>query len=730
MNTTTTCPPTEELQQLIRDSLTGERQQICVEHLDSCTCCQERIEQLATEGTNLSQMVQREPELEPVETSAYWPALQNASSVAGPVAVKAPVARSRELKLGFLEPATDPAYLGRLAHFDVMRVLGRGGMGVVLEAFDSKLQRNVALKVLDPELASDEIAKQRFCREARAAAAITHENVVTVHQVERLPEAGLAFLVMQLISGESLEQRLTREKQLPHREVVRIGLQAAQGLAAAHAHGLIHRDIKPGNLLLEPPHGRVKLTDFGLARVAEDVKLTRTGFVTGTPLYMAPEQAMGEEADQRSDLFSLGAVLYEMSAGQPPFAGNSALAILKQIADAKHRSLSELSPATPDWLVYTIDRLLAKKPSDRIQTAAELVELFEFEWAMLKTSSDELPQVCAIEERKRTVRNRWIVALASVAFLLVGLVAGSFVFNRGAAAPVAETSSAQPDAVLSANSGTVWSVAFDPTSRTVAMAVEDGSVRLWDLSTKSVKSSLTAHRGIVWSTKFAPTGEFLATSGDDGLVKLWKLGENEPFKTFEHSNAVRGMALSPDGQKLFAGDRKGELKVWSIENGEPLASVEQPSAIYSVAIASTGTTLATAGNDGIIRLWNTEPLQVKMPLSGHSGPVHSVSFNHDGSRLASAGWDKTVRIWDAGTGLLVKSWVAHTSDIWNMTYSPDGTKIATTGGEGAVKIWNAESGELLATYFGHNSPVHTVAFNAEEHCLFLADATEPPEFGR
>src|SRR5262249_36309758 len=161
-------------------------------------------------------------------------------------------------------------YLGRLGQFDVMRILGRGGMGVVLEAFDTRLQRNVALKVLEPELASDDVARQRFCREARTAASITHENIVAGHQVEKSADAGLPYLVMQLIAGESLEQRLARQGKLPLREIVRIGMQAAHGLAAAHAQALIHRDIKPGNILLESSHDRVKLTDFGLARVADD----------------------------------------------------------------------------------------------------------------------------------------------------------------------------------------------------------------------------------------------------------------------------------------------------------------------------------------------------------------------------------------------------------------------------------------------------------------------------
>ena len=299
------CPEADELRQLIDGSLSGERQQACTDHMDSCQCCQSKLEGIATGGTNLSQIVESLHDPLIPAMSGYWDAARSLEAAVEKTFVPHTPVRRREASLDFLQPATDSAYLGRLAQFDVMRILGRGGMGLVLEAFDTRLQRNVALKVLDPDLANDEVSRQRFCREARAAASITHENVVAVHQVEKSGDDSLPYLVMQLIAGESLEQRLTREKKLPIREIVRIGLQVSHGLAAAYAQGLIHRDIKPGNILLEEAHDSVKLTDFGLARVADDVKLTRTGFVSGTPLYMAPEQAMGEEADHRSDLFSL-----------------------------------------------------------------------------------------------------------------------------------------------------------------------------------------------------------------------------------------------------------------------------------------------------------------------------------------------------------------------------------------------------------------------------------------
>jgi WD40 repeat protein len=728
MKTSTECPNTAELRQLLDGSLSGEEQQACTDHMDSCECCRAKLESLAVEGTNLSEVVERLPDSQPLAGSAYWPALKsldrNVATESREVApemqqtfVPKTTARIRDVSLSFLGPASDSAYLGRIGQFDVMRVLGRGGMGLVLEAFDSRLQRNVAIKVLDPELADDTVARQRFCREARAAASITHENVVAVHQVEKSEGDGLPYLVMQLISGESLEQRLAREKQLPLREVVRIGMQAARGLAAAHAQGLTHRDVKPGNILLESSHDQVRLTDFGLAHVAEDVKLTRTGFVSGTPLYMSPEQALGEEADHRSDLFSLGAVLYEMCAGKPPFSGNSALAILKQIADAKHRALREMNPAIPDWFAGTIDQLLAKDPADRIQTAAHLAELLEFEWALLKTTSDDVPTVCVIEERKRVVRTRWLAVIVGATFLALGLFGGWLLSDRSGPAVATPASSAEPVAVLSAKTGTVWSAAFDPASDTVAMGVEDGSVRLWDLSKESIKSTLNAHGGTVWAARYSEKGDLFATAGDDSLIKLWKLPEGEVDRTFQHTNAVRGLAFSHDGQKLFAGgrasDRESTLRVWSLDSPVPLAEAKQTGAVYTIAISPDDETLASAGFDKVIHLWNAKTLTPKLALEGHAGQIFSLSFHHDGRRLASVGWDRIIRIWDTRTGLVLKSWDGHESDIWSVAYSPDGTKLATAGTDGAAKVWNAETGELLSTFLGHKSGIHTVAFNRD-----------------
>ena len=213
----------------------------------------------------------------------------------------------------------EPDSLGRIGHYEVLEVLGRGGFGIVFRAFDETLQRVVAVKVLAPSMAATSPARKRFLREARHAGNVRHENVVQIHDISR-DEERLPYLVMEFIPGETLQQRLDRTGPLDVAEILRIGRQIASGLAAAHDMGLIHRDIKPSNILIDTgPQQRVKITDFGLARAADDASISQSGVVAGTPMYMAPEQAKGEALDHRADLFSLGSVLYVMCTGRPPF---------------------------------------------------------------------------------------------------------------------------------------------------------------------------------------------------------------------------------------------------------------------------------------------------------------------------------------------------------------------------------------------------------------------------
>src|SRR5262245_23400764 len=325
----------------------------------------------------------------------------------------------------FLAPSRKPGSLGRLDHYEVLQVVGRGGMGVVLKGFDEKLHRVVAIKLMARELAVSGTARQRFIREARAAAAVSHDHVVTIHAVEEAHQP--PYLVMQFVDGVSLQEKLDRQGTLGLKEVLRIGMQTAEGLAAAHRQGLVHRDIKPANILLENGVERVKITDFGLARAVDDASLTQSGVIAGTPMYMSPEQARGEPIDHRSDLFSLGSVLYALCTGRPPFRAGGTHAVLKRVIDDTPPPIPEVNQEIPGWLCDIIARLQAKDPADRFQSAQEVADLLGQHLAHLQQPGQgatpravEKPPVAG-PGRKR----RWTGAVAA-SLLLLGLGGGLF----------------------------------------------------------------------------------------------------------------------------------------------------------------------------------------------------------------------------------------------------------------------------------------------------------------
>jgi serine/threonine protein kinase len=325
------------------------------------------------------------------------------------------------MSLDFLTASDQPGSIGRLGSYEITRVIGCGGMGIVLEGRDTRLNRVVAVKVLAPQLAVAAAARQRFSREAKAAAAVRDEHVVTIYAVEEAEN--LPYLVMELIAGMSLQERIDRDGPLELKEILRIGVQTARGLAAAHGQGLIHRDVKPANILLENGVERVKLTDFGLARVADEASLTQSGVIAGTPAYMSPEQAKGEVIDHRSDLFSLGSVLYAMCTGQSPFRGSTTLGVIKRVCEEQPRPIRDLNLDIPDWLCAIISQLHAKNPAERYQSAAKVADLLSQHLAQLQQPADSKPvSQSAIGNRQSAIARRWaIVVAAAVVLLLFGI---------------------------------------------------------------------------------------------------------------------------------------------------------------------------------------------------------------------------------------------------------------------------------------------------------------------
>ncbi|MDA8744216.1 serine/threonine protein kinase [Rubripirellula amarantea] len=725
MTVASTCPTPEQLTGLITGTLSDQNNELLTRHVENCTTCQVALQSTACGEVPIDSLLVGIDQVAPPDQSNYWRAVASVKEELSPSSVQQPTVGEMNAnhpsqvespttmaKLDFLEPSDDPAYLGKLHHFQISRIIGQGGMGIVLEAFDTHLHRTVAIKVLNPQYQTHEVARQRFCREGRAAAAISHEHVVPMYQVAKAAEGEVAFLVMQLIEGDTLEGRLSDGRPLPPNEVARIGMQIAAGLSAAHKKEVVHRDIKPGNVLIEADTHRVKLTDFGLARAVDDVKLTKTGMVTGTPLYMSPEQALGDNADERSDLFSLGAVMYEMATGQAPFQAPSAIGVMQNITklmpEPPYKVNREISRPLSDLIMS----LLSKKPEDRPESASAVATaLASIVSEYGPMSPLQVPAVAATEVKKisgsyRRNQRRWVIAAwLAGAIGLLSLTATPFLVSRP------DDGDPFPSVVLPDNPGTVWSIDFTPDGKNIAAAIEDGSIRIWNVDDQTLLKSFNAHRGITWMVVYHPTLPLLMSSGDDGAVRLWNSETYDVVKEWKMVDSVRGVAFSPDGAKIAAGNRAGELRVFDIESGDELAANNYDAAIMGVDYSTDGKLVATIGSDKLVRLFDLTTLTERNVLSGHSGPIYGVKFNGKGPLVASVGWNKNIHVWNAQTGNETMSLDGSEGDIWGVAFCSDGSHLITGEQQGATRVWDLATGQIIATLRGHTSSVHNVTLD-------------------
>lgn len=360
--------------------------QVVADHVEQCETCQTQLETLSQCGLAFNEV-----------TELLQPSELDANNV------------ERPTRLDFLQPSDHPTSLGRFGRYEILEVLGRGGMGIVMRGFDPALNRHSAIQVLTPELATSAAARQRFSREARNAAAVVHRHVVPIQTVDE--QDGLPYLVMPVIEGRSVDDRVLQGGPLELREVVRIAAQVAEGLAAAHDQGLVHRDIKPANILLDRGVDRVQISDFGLARAADDASMTRSGVIAGTPQYMSPEQARGEVIDHRSDLFSLGSLIYFLLTGHSPFRAETTMGVLHRIVNDEPKPLRSINPDIPEWLEQIVVHLLQKDANERPDSASELSQLMNRWLAHLNApQSNPAPKTASSGRAgKRNTRRGWFV---------------------------------------------------------------------------------------------------------------------------------------------------------------------------------------------------------------------------------------------------------------------------------------------------------------------------------
>ncbi|HZW29338.1 MAG TPA: protein kinase [Isosphaeraceae bacterium] len=746
----------------LEDRLSQAQHAELADHLESCPACRQELEQMAATSNfwGDARLLRGEPTPGAVPTAGVVPQ---------GLGERAPADEPVELDddwLGFLDPPEPehPETVGRLGPYQVLEVLGRGGMGLVLKARDPALNRTVAIKVLNPVLAHGATARRRFAREARAVAAVGHEHIVAIHAVDEV-RGGLPYLVMQYIPGQSLQERLDATGPLEVNELLRIGTQAARALAAAHAQGVVHRDIKPANILLENCIERVKLTDFGLARVMDDASLTASGIIAGTPQYMAPEQAQGEPVDARADLFALGAVLYAMAAGRPPFRADSAMAVLKHICEVRHRPIRELNPEVPDWLEDVIDRLLAKKPADRFPTAAEVADLLERGLAHLQQPATvpppRVPGVpapaaqgldCDRPATQPLPRPRRRLALAAGLILLA-------VTGLGVAEAAGLTQLSDLVATIlriKTPDGTLVVRVADPDVKVQIdqdMVVIGGAgpkeirLRAGDHRLQAIKDGKPVRDQLVTVTKggkeIVDIG-FEAKQQPAGASSLPGSGPPRPIPSSSwlvtpngrsvarigrrtgHPARSRGpvwsLAFSPDGRRLAIGQqgidgRDSILRIWDLAQRVDVVWLQNPAAYRSVAFSPDGQTLAAGCFDGIFTLFRTDTKEFS--IERNEAPINAVVFLHDGRTVAAGGWDGWVRFHRRNTSRPAPRHL-YPDRIYTLAVSPDGATLAVAGKLDKIQVYDLRFGNLKATLQGHEHAIESLDFSPDGKLLASA----------
>ena len=733
------------IDQFLRQQLNKKQHEQFENHLETCRDCRQQLE-AATASADVWRGVR-----ESLGSSDFGPDFLDDGGVLSDSHLSSSLSNddrtgleiSRNSVMRWLAPSDNDRMLGRIGGYEVVGIIGTSSMAVVLKAFDQALNRNVAIKLLAPWLHTNGAARKRFSREAQAAAAVVHENVIEIHCVSAAND--LPYLVMPFVSGPSLQRRLNEQGSLQVAEVLRIGMQAAYGLAAAHSQGLVHRDVKPSNILLADGTERVKLTDFGLARAADDASLTRSGIIAGTPQYMSPEQVRGQNVDQRSDLFSLGSVLYAMCTGRPPFRAETSYGVMRQVTDRTPRSVREVNSNIPEWLCGIISRLMAKQPDARFESASAVATVLEQCLAHVhQPTVVNLPDEVKTKSRSGShLRSR---LMAVVACLLAGLsFAGVLVWMNQGADQSANRTKTSPDsresaAVSTTNSspinnvaiqtdmyerihnfanlttGNRGKIAISPDGKTFALANGNPTMTMLDSNRVDLKG---------WQ---ATLQIFDCETGEE--IRSISLLSNDESEVVNGDNPVRyiqveAVKYSPDGRTIAVGTNVGQVKLFELNSGELVHTLD----------------------DETSRLADEKTPDSWDGLKRALGNVKAIAFSPDGEQLATIGgsfadfserFDRVERmgfrgtaagrlkLWNVETGELQHDLEGHNDFANDVVYSPDGQTLASAGrwstelerfGQGVI-IWNPASG-TMRNYIriSADGGVHSIQFTSDSQQL-------------
>ncbi len=751
MSSPTLCPSPAALERWLVGRIDGPQADEIERHLDTCDRCAGTLSTLRAED-DLSAALR--PPLGPEEVpfrdqaEALIPALK--------------LFRPKELTASWdNEPISDatqasgsttsgPPLRGvgeQVGPYMLLAQIGAGGMGVVFRAEDLVLRRHVALKLIQPSLVKSPAARERFLREAQAMAALEHDHIVAVFQAGE--DDGILYLAMPLLRGRTLQERLDEPAPVPVVEILRIGRETAAGLAAAHARGIVHRDIKPGNIWLEdgttPP--RVKILDFGLAQALRDEPgADDTPGILGTPAYMAPEQTAGKLVDGRADLFSLGCVLYRMATGQQPFAGPNLAAVMRSVTLDEPPPAQGLNPALPAPLARLITRLLRKAPTDRPASADEVVaELTAIEGA----------------RARRISRRKWLAwgtgtALAAAAggvfvarewFRTPPPAPGEVTFEfdeldarvalqRGDEPERVVDLRAEPVLVLPPGDYAVRALAATDTRRllTDRVVVPAGEklavvLQLVGLVAEHKQHSPFAVGGVVCREKKDQLT--VISVGHDRTLVAWNpAAKDRPLQVLDPAGPLRCVALRPDEKSLAVGlGDVGPKAVQAARFRDPdtlqPAKGEYPAKdrgiITALAYSPDGRLLFTAQSDGNLTQWEVRHAISEVDQTHCDAGIHAIALTRDGKHVFSAGGDGTVAEWTAADLKLVRRYRGAVGAVRVVAVLRGDTQFVSAGDDRTIRVWDRKSGAVAASWDAPQ-PVFTLAVSPDGTRLATGDA--------
>jgi WD40 repeat protein len=651
-------------------------------------------------------------------------------------------------------PATDAfRWSDRSVHgYQLLRQIGSGGMGVVYEAKQLGLLRRVALKMIQGGAHAAPEHRDRFRSEAAAAARLHHPNIVEIYEVGELD--GCPYIAMEYVDGGSLAQQLSSEPQ-PARSAARLVQTLAGAVEHAHQHGVVHRDLKPANVLMTMA-GVAKVADFGLAKCGdEDLEPTRSGTILGSPCYIAPEQAAGQVRDigPAADVYSLGAILYEMLTGNPPFRSSTALETLQRVRTDEPTRPTRSNPGIPRDLETICLKCLEKLPVRRYGSALALAEeLGRF----LDGAPIQARPLRAPARLWRWCRRKPALAgalgFAVLALLTTVAVSLTFAVSQYAASARLAAALHQVQARGREVDRLAADMAYDH-GQTLCEQGDAGQGMLWmsrglasaaragaeDLQ-RALRANLAAWlqelhvltarweaSAPVMAVAISPDGRFALSAADDGLAQFWdfETGE-EAGPSLQHPATVTSLAFSPDGKTVLTGCTNSFARLWDVATRRPVGPpLKHPMAVSSVAFSPDGKTVLTGSWDRRARLWDVgTSTPIGQPME-HRDRVSSVAFSLDGRKIATGSWDGTARLWDARTGTPLGKPLSHADFVWSVAFSPDGRRLMTACFDRKAWLWDTATGQPVGQPLLHQHCVSVAAFSPDGRTVLTGcqDAT-------